>query len=284
MFTLFALIDSVDLMGGDSDAVLRSAAAQGQIVSCDVIDDATQVEVGRLVWENRGKGLFSASSSGLQYALVAYWRAAGLLPPASAVATSVASPVDRLLVVSGSCSPATAEQIARAIDAGFEPCRVDALRIAGPGTRAAEITRAVEAADRALREGRDAIVYTAQSPDDPAIDRLRQQCAATGASLDEAQQSLGDALGEIAVSLTQRHALSRLVLAGGDTSGRIVGHLPIDALEAVSPLARGAPICRAYSADSRFDGMELVLKGGQVGDTDFFVSAKAGTSINGGTT
>ena len=279
-----ALIDSVDLMGGDSDAVLRSAAAQGQIVSCDVIDDATQVEVGRLVWENRGKGLFSASSSGLQYALVAYWRAAGLLPPASAVATSVASPVDRLLVVSGSCSPATAEQIARAIDAGFEPCRVDALRIAGPGTRAAEITRAVEAADRALREGRDAIVYTAQSPDDPAIDRLRQQCAATGASLDEAQQSLGDALGEIAVSLTQRHALSRLVLAGGDTSGRIVGHLPIDALEAVSPLARGAPICRAYSADSRFDGMELVLKGGQVGDTDFFVSAKAGTSTNGGTT
>lgn len=275
-----ALIDVVDLMSGDSDAVLWSAVAvaKGQIVSFDVIDDATQAEVGRLVWENRGKGLFTASSSGLQYALVAYWRSAGMLPQASAVTASVAAPVDRLLVVSGSCSPTTAEQIARAIDAGFEPCRVDALRIADPGTRASAIAQAIEAAGRALHEGRDALVFTAQSPDDPAIHRLRRHCEATGASMAEAQQALGDALGEIALSLTQRHALRRLVLVGGDTSGRIVGHLPIDALEAVSPLARGSPICRAYSADARFDGMELVLKGGQVGDSDFFVSAKAGTT------
>lgn len=273
-----ALVDVVDLMSGDSDAVLRSAVADGQIVSFDVIDDATQVEVGRLVWENRGKGLFSASSSGLQYALVAYWRSVGVLAQASAAAASVAAPVDRLLVVSGSCSPATAEQIARAIDAGFEPCRVDVLRIVDPGTRASEIAQVIEAADRALRERRDAIIFTARSPDDPAIHRLSQHCEATGSSMAEAQQALGGALGEIVLGLTQRHALPRLVFAGGDTSGRIVDHLPIVALEATSPLARGSPICRAYSADARFDAMELVLKGGQVGDSDFFVSAKAGTT------
>jgi uncharacterized protein YgbK (DUF1537 family) len=92
----------------------------------------------------------------------------------------------------------------------------------------------------------------------------------------DAQQALGDALGEIASRLMQRHALPRLVLAGGDTSGRIVAQLPVDALEAVAPLARGSPICRAYSSDARFDSLQLVMKGGQVGAADFFLSAKRG--------
>ena len=35
------------------------------------------------------------------------------------LALAAAAPVDRLLVLSGSCSPATAQQIAHAIDAGF---------------------------------------------------------------------------------------------------------------------------------------------------------------------
>jgi len=207
---------------------------------------------------------------------VAWWRAAGLLPPASSVTLASAAPVDRLLVLSGSCSPTTAEQVSRAIEAGFDPCWVDALRIADPGARRAEIDRVVEAAGRALKQGRDSIVYTAQSPDDLAIGQLREQCRSVGTSMAQAQLALGDALGEIARALAQRHALPRLVFAGGDTSGRIVEQLPIDALEAVFPLARGSPICRAYSADARFDGTELVLKGGQVGDGDFFISAKAG--------
>ena len=271
-----ALLDVVDLLDGDSDALLREVAVDGQIVSFDVTDDATQAEVGRLVWENRGNGLFSASSSGLQYALVAHWRTLGLLPQAFDVIARRAAPVDRLLVVSGSCSPATAEQIGCAIEAGFAQCRVDALRIASQATRAAEISQVIAAADRALADGRDAIAFTARSPDDPAIQQLSDHCLATGLSMANAQQGLGDALGEIVLALTQRHSLSRLVLAGGDTSGRIVEHLPIDALEAVSPLARGAPICRAYSADPRYDGMELVLKGGQIGAADFFISAKNG--------
>lgn len=192
------------------------------------------------------------------------------------MASSTAGPVDRLLVLSGSCSPATGEQVSQAVDAGFVPCRVDSLRAVSPGTREAEIDRVVTAADRALREGRDSLVYTAQSPDDPSIARLREQCESAGTSMVQAQQSLGDALGRIAQALTLRHDLPRLVLAGGDTSGQIVGQLPIDALEAVAPLARGAPVCRAYSNQERFDGMQLVLKGGQVGGPDFFIAAKNG--------
>ncbi|MBA3480118.1 MAG: four-carbon acid sugar kinase family protein [Lautropia sp.] len=272
-----ALVDLVDLNRGNGNAALQSAIARGAIVSFDVIDDASQVEVGRLVWSNRGRGLFSASSSGLQYALVAWWRAAGLLPSASDAPLAAAAPVDRLLVLSGSCSPGTADQITHAIDAGFAPFRMDALRTADPGTRQTEVERVIASADRALQEGRDVIVYTAQSPDDPEITRLREQSVAAGTSMVQAQQSLGEALGRVARSLLERHALPRVVVAGGDTSGQVVAQLPVDALEAVSPLAKGSPICRVYSTARRFDGMQLVLKGGQVGGAAFFPSAKKGS-------
>lgn len=271
-----ALVDVVDLMRGNGDAALQAALARGRIVSFDVIDDATQAEVGRLIWSNRGRGLFSASSSGLEYALVAWWRAAGLLPPVCANALAAAGPVDRLLVLSGSCSPATADQIGHATAAGFRSCPVDVLRIVTPQTRQLELDQVVASAGRALQAGQDVLVYTAQSPDDAAMARLREHCAAAGTSVAQAQQSLGDALGSIASTLLQQHVLPRVVLAGGDTSGRIVARLPIDALEAVSPLAKGSPICRCYSPVARFNGMELVMKGGQVGAADFFTAAKRG--------
>lgn len=271
-----ALVDVVDLRSGTAGDVLQACAEAGRIVSFDVMDDATQVEVGRLVWEHRGKGVFGASSSGLQYALVAWWRAAGLLPPATAVTLPRGKAVDRLLVLSGSCSPGTAEQIATAIQAGFTPCRFDVLSVVDQAARRAEIDRVIAAADQALGHGKDAIVYTAQSPDDPMIPALRDRCERSGVSMAAAQQAIGDALGEVARALVERHALPRLVFAGGDSSGRIVSQLPFEALEAVAPLAPGSPICRAHASEHRFDGVELVLKGGQVGAADFFISAKAG--------
>ena len=46
-------------------------------MALDVIDDETLVEAGRLVWEHGGERLFAIGSQGLEYALVAHWRAAG---------------------------------------------------------------------------------------------------------------------------------------------------------------------------------------------------------------
>lgn len=270
------LIDLVDLASGHAEVALQTAINERKIVSFDVIDESTQQAVGGLIWRNRGAGLFAASSSGLLYALVAHWREAGLIGPVESAARPVAPSVDRLLVLSGSCSPATAAQVDHAIASGFSPCRIDSLRIADAHTRDDEIDRVFELANAALTRSEDTLVFSAQSPDDPAIEALRVQCARMGTSMAHAQQAIGEALGEIGRRLTERHVIERLVCAGGDTSGRIIGSLPIDALEAVFALERGAPICRVHASDPRFDGMELVLKGGQVGDADFFVAAKRG--------
>ena len=273
-----ALIDLVDLAAGSAEAKLQELRRSGaEVVLFDITDPATQAEAGRLIWECREKGLFSASSSGLQYALVAHWRAAGLLPAAPPPPPRL-QPIDRLLVVSGSCSPETAAQIRCAEDAGFVAVRLDGRRIASADQREAEISSALDALDHALGRGKDVLAYTAASPEDPAIRDLRQYCAGQGISFESTQEALGDALGQIAFTLILKHALRRLIVAGGDTSGRVLARLPIEALEATTPLAPGSPICRAYSDVSAFDGLELALKGGQVGGPDLFVKATGRTT------
>jgi uncharacterized protein YgbK (DUF1537 family) len=268
-----ALIDLTDLTSGSGSTRLQAAQNDGaEIIQFDVVDSATQAEVGRLIWEGRGSGLFSASSSGLQYALVAYWRTAGLLPDSPPVLPAL-QPVERLLVVSGSCSPETANQIRCADDAGFFVFQFNGPRIADPAQREAEIDMATEALDGALSRGRDVLVYTAASHDDPAIQDLAAFCRRHGFGFEQTQEALGDALGRVAATLIEKHALPRLIVAGGDTSGRVLARLPIDALEAVAPLAPGSPLCRAYSKVPAFEGLELALKGGQVGSPDFFIKA-----------
>src|SRR5690606_32760632 len=55
-----ALIDLVDLASGSAEAKLHAFRKNGtNVVLFDVIDDATQAEAGRLIWEERGSGLFS---------------------------------------------------------------------------------------------------------------------------------------------------------------------------------------------------------------------------------
>ncbi len=267
------LVDIIDVAGGQGDAALIRTRSAAEIVLFDVLDSASQAEVGRLIWENRGRGLFSASSSGLQYALVAYWRASGLLPEAPPLPAM--RPVDRILVVSGSCSPGTADQIAAAETAGFYCHRLDGPRIADPSTRRAAIEDVLERLGDELRRGTSVVVYTARSPDDPAIEALNGFCSSAGLGIDTAQEMLGDALGKIAAALIELQALRRVLVAGGDTSGRVLANLPVDALEAASPFVPGSPVCRAHSEDPAFDGLELILKGGQVGGPELFSQATA---------
>ena len=235
------------------------------MVLLDVIDEATLAEAGRAVWEGRGAGLFSASSSGLQDALAAHWRQRGWLPPPPGLPRTEAA--DAIAVVSGSCSPVTAAQIGWARVHGFATERLDIARVLDARQRGGEIERAVQAAADALRGGRSPLVFSAEGPDDPAVQ-----------SFDTATAGLiGDALAEVMRRLLDRTpALRRVVVAGGDSSGAVAGALGIAALSIAGGLAPGAPLCRAWSAQPERDGLEIVLKGGQMGGADFFGQALQG--------
>lgn len=207
----------------------------------------------------RSRGVhFAIGSSGLTRALVLAWQAERIVAGKPVVAR--AAEVDRLLVVSGSCSPVTARQIARSTADGVTPARADVPALLEGSS--AEEARLADAALAALAQGKRALIASAEGP-------LDSEAPAAG-------EKLGQALGRITRDVVRRAGLRRVVFAGGDTSSHGVAQLGIDALTWAAPVERGAPLVRAHSTDPAIDGLELVLKGGQIGGEDFFETVRRG--------
>jgi len=175
-------------------------------------------------------------------------------------ALTEAPEVNRMFVVSGSCSPVTADQISFAAKAGY--FLVEANVGALLGGDMAEEERLTSQAIKSLQQGGSCVIHSAQGPLD----------AATPAAGD----MLGKALGRVARQVVSETGIERMVFAGGDTSSHGVAQMNIDALTWLAPLETGAPLVRAYSRNSAIDGLELVLKGGQMGQPDFFEAVRRG--------
>ena len=232
----------------------------------DVLDDIRLRETGRLMWEQAAEAPhFIVGSSGVGYALAAHWRTAGIIPNTRAQFPAV-KPIPQLLVLSGSASPITAQQIAWARDHSFEVLRVPAATLM-QSDGAAQVRQALyEQALAAWSRGLSIVLYTAAGPDDPAISAAR-------AAMTEGTHSarvLGGALGRLARELIASTGLRRILIAGGDTSSYATQELGVHALEMAAELTPGAPLCRAHSNDLLVDGLEIALKGGQMGGPDYF--------------
>jgi 3-oxoisoapionate kinase len=186
--------------------------------------------------------------------------------------------VPLIACVSGSCSPVTEGQIAFAERNGFAAIRLDAARAVDEAAWRRELGLASERALAALAGGRDPLVFTAAGPDDPAVAALRSAVDASGVPLDTVNARIGTGLGWILDRVLREAGLTRAVISGGDTSGYAASALGIYALTALAPVASGAPLCRAHAEGSAHSGLEIALKGGQVGAPDFFRAVKNGTS------
>jgi uncharacterized protein YgbK (DUF1537 family) len=247
-----ALLDILALHGDDPGSKLDELLVdKPDAVLFDGLDRASLLATGRLLAvHSPARQMFCVGSSGLTYALIEYWRSVGVIPPDPTAGKL--EPVDRLIVISGSCSPATEGQIRRAISDGFCGIRID--------TQAPE--RALAGALEALKEGRSVALYTALGPRD---------CGESPGG-----SALGSRLGILLRNLLLQSGVRRAVIAGGDTSSHSVRQLGIEALTYVAKLAPGAPLCRGHSANPAMNGLELALKGGQVGSENFFDIALRG--------
>jgi uncharacterized protein YgbK (DUF1537 family) len=224
--------------------------------------------------------LFVVGSSGVEYALTQSWQ--GEKAAASGDRYGSFDAVDQVLVVSGSASKLSAMQIEAALDAGFREVAIDveALTI-GPDTAAAE-ARLVSEVVSTLASGASVVMHSARGPSDPRVARLIQGLQMRGASLEQARHQSGrlvsERLGIVVDAIVRRHRLRRLVLSGGDTSSRITQALGPDALEIRARLSPGAPLCAVLSTAPHLSGLELALKGGQMGAPDYFVRALRGSA------
>jgi 3-oxoisoapionate kinase len=255
------LVDLATLASGDVDSAVAAVVAEGEdIVLFDVADEATQREAGRQLWRlQQTLGRFVAGSSGVEYALLRAWQEAGLVGGKTAFASPGVA--ERIAVVSGSCSPTTERQIRHATASGFQGIGVDPRTLIHGGEPA--IANAVAAGLAALERGQSVILYTALGPGTDIGDQFEAEGD---------RNRIGVALGRIQKALVERAGLRRAVIAGGDTSSHALRELGIFALTTRLPLPScpGSPLCTAFSDLPAFDGLEIALKGGQVGGDDYF--------------
>ncbi|WP_421726033.1 four-carbon acid sugar kinase family protein [Bauldia sp.] len=269
------LVDVAALEDGHGAAALTAARDAGAaIIALDAMDEISVAAAGELIWEYRADRQFMIGSQGIQYALVAYWRAAGLIDPVPPPA--LADPVDRLPIVSGSCSPVTAGQIAWAAEHGFEPLRIDPSLAVDEAAWRSEVERAIASALDAIGRGKSPIVFSAEGPDDPVTPTYRAAVEQSGQPIEAINQRVGAGLGAVLGQVLRDSGLSRGVIAGGDTSSHGASTLGIYALTAMAPAATGGALCRAHSDDPDLAEFEIALKGGQMGAPDYFAQVRNG--------
>ncbi len=271
------LIDLRDIKNRNIDARIAAEVAIGRrLIAFDIIDEETLGGVGETLWRQAANGLVAIGSQGLEYALVAAWNAAG--DSSQPRHPEKMGRVDQVAVVSGSCSPVTEEQINYAEQAGFIVIPIDASQMLDPEIWKRECDRVIEAAMEALNNGESLIICSARGPHDPAISKLRKAVARSQVSMEEINERLGTGLGALLNRILGLSKLKRAAIAGGDTSSYGAQQLGLYGVTARYPLSPGAAVLVGHSEDPKIDGLEISLKGGQMGERDYFVKLRDGQS------
>lgn len=236
----------------DGPEAIRAAleaqdAAGHQLIVADAVHDGDLMALGAAA---RDLPLLTGGS-GIAMGLPANFAAEGLLAGNASGWTGQGGPV---AVLSGSCSTATRGQI---LHHGAEhPTR----EISAEATMAGEVT-AEALADWIMAEQGNGIplVYSSATPDTVRAAQERFGRAAVAAALEAL-------MGDLARALVAR-GMTRLIVAGGETSGAIVEALAPDHFAIGPEIDPGVPVLRA-SQD-----LVLALKSGNFGAEDFFAKA-----------
>ena len=227
-----------------------------EVVLLDTMNDDVLLKIGDWLNTQQKKHgqLFSVGGSGIEMALGNHWNKKNVLQQvASWPKPKKAAP---LLVLSGSCSPITKNQIEFALAEGFVEIPLEMETFQGETGNGFRIGCSVEEIVSALRQNQSVIIHTGN------IRQIEQSTSA---------RTLGETLGYIAKRISEEVKLKRIVIAGGDTSSYAARAMEIDAVEMIAPLVIGAPLCKAYSRNKKINGLEVNFKGGQVGNEDYFV-------------
>lgn len=258
------------------DAFLQKQIDAGvEILVLDTLDRSHLLKVGRLLW-HLGKvyQTFVVGSSGVEFALTEYWQGEEQLQPVQDFVSP--GPVGKIVAISGSASPWTASQINWALSHRFEGIQMDSVQLVDEKTQAAERNRLVDQAVDVISKDQSVLLYSAMGPDDPKIVSTKEQIKAFGLPAGSVGEILATQQGLILRDILEKTGLRRVAVAGGDTCGYVLKQLGVYVLEFVIPLGTAAPLCRASSNIPQFDGIEIALKGGQLGEVDFFGSVLRG--------
>jgi len=196
--------------------------------------------------------------SGIALGLPENFRKKGVLK-ARTHAPEFYAPKGSTAILAGSCSAATRGQVADAIAKGVEAYAIDPVVLAEKRVSAASI---LDWAKPKLGQ-KPILIYSTAEPDQVRAIQERY-------GRDEAGAMVEHCLGDIARGLAEA-GVTRLVVAGGETSGAVVGALGVSMLEIGPEIDPGVPWTLA--ADGK--RLALALKSGNFGTPDFFTKSLA---------
>ena len=247
-------------------ALRPDAGNTTEAVLFDVADAPQLAAIGQVLWaEARRATLLAVGPSSVVDALAG---TLGTRAGAQADPRRTGPARGPVLVLAGSLSPVTARQVAAA--RSFDTVWLDAPRLAQRD--AATLERHARDIAQGLARGRNVLACTRPANEAP-----------TGADNEVDAQALSRAGGDLLARVLAMAPLQRVGIAGGDTSSHAVQALDAWGLSYVADMGAGASLCRVHSDDAALDGMEIMLKGGQMGSDDVFerlVHGDAGSAVS----
>ncbi|MCU4180812.1 four-carbon acid sugar kinase family protein [Bosea sp. BH3] len=228
----------------EGGAAALERAGEAQAVLFDVSRPEDLAAIGRLVAGPLADApmLAVGASSVAQMVAGLGWATTG-----AASLPAVVRPEGPVLALAGSLSPVTRAQVEAAT--GFARVIIDPARLLSEPGHADDLCR------RAVSQL-------------AAGDTMLLTAAPEGAP--ENPRAVAEATGALLRDVMREARVARLLVAGGDTSTLAIEALDIWGLSYRAPLVAGAPLCRAHSAAPHLDGLDIVLKGGQMGPPNFF--------------
>lgn len=159
------------------------------------------------------------------------------------------TPAGRTAIIAGSCSRRTLEQIARFQDVGGHSYRL----LAAPGESADDLAARALAWWDEQPDGDSALIYSSSAAEERA-------------ALDAGHGELYEAAAGLIAQQLAARGISRMVIAGGETSGEVIRSLGTRIAVVGEEAAFGAPWVHDLTRD-----LQLVLKSGNFGSPAFFV-------------
>ncbi|PSL84903.1 hypothetical protein C7T35_09755 [Variovorax sp. WS11] len=230
--------------GGTHDALQALVDERPDAVLFDLADDSQLEALGAALWPRAcERSLLAVGPSSVVQAVATQL---AMRPQAPAAVAPARGPV---LVLAGSLSPVTEGQMRAA--RSYEIVWLEPLQLVDGAGCAAVARRIADLLSSGLH-----VLACTRRPDaaDDAVEA----------------RALARAGGALLAQVLALVPLARIGVAGGDTSSHAVQALDAWGLSYLAALGPGTALCRLHSDAPALDGMELMLKGGQMGGEDVF--------------
>lgn len=239
-------VSAHDVQSGQTKVAMDREHDKGhRLIVVDAIGDEDLIKIGRAAADLP----LITGGSGIALGLPDNFRAKGLIAEG---AISWNPQVGKCVILSGSCSIATRGQLKEHLreHQGFELKAENIL----DGTLTAS-----DMVDKLMNAGGIPVAYSSADPD--IVKAVQAQFG-----LEASAKAIEDFFAETA-RLLVANGVTRLITAGGETSGAVVEGLGLRELEIGPEIDPGVPTLRASSS------LTLALKSGNFGAPDFFTKA-----------